>query len=67
LHRHLRPISSLQFQLAREEFACSLAGERANERSQGFIATIARRRSSRSASTSPIALLLRPDHNAWLP
>jgi hypothetical protein len=32
LHRHLRPIS-LRRQLAREEFACGLTGERANKRS----------------------------------
>jgi hypothetical protein len=53
-------------QLAREEFACGLSCERANERSQRFVAPIARRRSPRSASTPPTALLSRRDHNAWL-
>jgi hypothetical protein len=51
----------------REHLAGSLPGERANEHSQRFIATIARRASLCSASMPTIALLSRPDHNACLP
>ena len=43
LHCHLRPIFSLRHQLAREQLACGLPSERANERSKRFIATISRR------------------------
>jgi hypothetical protein len=67
LQCHLRSILSSRRQFAREELACGMPSERANERSKRFIATFAQRRSSRSASTPPIALLSRPDHNAWLP
>jgi hypothetical protein len=67
LHPHLGSILPLRRQLAREELACSLSGEHANERSQRFVTMIARRASSYCASRPPIALLLRPDHNACLP
>jgi hypothetical protein len=67
LHCHLWSILSLRRQFVRKDLACGLSSERANKHSQRFVATIARRRSSRSASTPPIALLSRPDHNAWLP
>jgi len=44
LHRHLRSILSLRRQPARnKELACGLSSERANERSQRLVATIARR------------------------
>jgi hypothetical protein len=54
-------------QFSREHFAGSLSGKRANEHSQRFIAMIARRASSCSASSPTIAFLSRPDHNACLP
>jgi hypothetical protein len=57
----------LRCQLAREELTCGLARERANERSQWFVAMIARRASLRSPSRSPIALVSRSDHNAATP
>ena len=57
----------LRCQLAREELTCGLARERANERSQWFVAMIARRASLRSLLRSPIALVSRPDHNAAAP
>jgi hypothetical protein len=63
LHCHLRPIFSLRHQLAREQLACGLPSERANERSKRFIATISRRM-RRATSRSPIAMLSRSDHNA---
>jgi hypothetical protein len=57
----------LRGQLAREELTCGSARERANERSQWFVAMIARRASLRSPSRSPIALVSRSDHNAATP
>jgi hypothetical protein len=66
LHCHLRPIFSLRHQLAREQLACGLPSERANERSERFIATISRRMRP-ATSRSPIALLSRSDHNAATP
>jgi hypothetical protein len=56
----------LRRQLAREQLACGLPSERANERSERFIATISRRMSP-ATSRSPIALLSRSDHNAATP
>jgi hypothetical protein len=57
----------LRRQLAREELACGLSSERANERSQRFIAVFARRTALRSPSRSSIAPLSRSDHNAATP
>jgi hypothetical protein len=54
-------------QLAREEFACGLSCERANERSQRFVAMIAQRARLRSASWSSVAALSRSDHSAATP
>jgi hypothetical protein len=42
LHCHLRSIEPLRRQFAREQLACGLPRERANERSQRFVTTIAR-------------------------
>jgi len=44
-----------------------LPSECANEHSQQFVAMIARRASTCSASRPTIALLSRSNHNAWLP
>jgi len=52
----------LRYELARKELACRLSSEHANERSQRFVAMIARRTSSCSASRPPIPLLSRPNH-----
>ena len=56
----------LRRQLSREQLACGLSSERANERSKRFIATISRR-TRPPTSRSPIALLSRSDHNAATP
>ena len=66
LHCDLRPILSLRHQLPREQLACGLPCERANERSERFIATISRR-TRPPTSRSPITLLSRSDHNAATP
>jgi hypothetical protein len=66
LHRSLESIALLHRHLACEHFPRSLPRECANEHSQRFFAMIARRTPSYPALTPPIALLSRPDHNAWL-
>jgi hypothetical protein len=67
LQCHLKSILPLRRQLAREQLACGLPSERANQRAQRLVAMISRRASLCSTSRSPTALLSRSDHNAATP
>jgi hypothetical protein len=58
---------SFRFGFALEPFTRGLASEDADKQTQRFVAMIVQRLVTSRASSSPIALLSRPDHNAVAP